>query len=221
MRKLPYLLSILLLIIVTLLSSTESKASSSKDESKNKELVAAYRSTVNGLVPLSNAELSELKRDELTNNENKKDALNKSIVTPSQLPQYVYKQDGFVSENLRSDKQRRISEYVVNLTQDNVERSISASTTQTWSANISLNAGKKDALTVTLGGGWSKSTDWSDTIKATIRPKYKCWIEFAPIMDNSFGRMLYGTTDEFVDLYIAREVGGRTDGVYYVYTALN
>lgn len=140
-------------------------------------------------------------------------------------PQYfylvpTYVQSGFMSDDVRYDLNRRISTYVYNETSMPMTRSITSTTSQTYTVNVSLTSTDAGALTSTLGSSWSNNTTFSETETVTINPNQKEWAEFTPIMDNSYGYLKYydSLTGEYVkenwvDLYIAKSVNGQTDGI--------
>jgi hypothetical protein len=144
--------------------------------------------------------------------------------------QYYYRQSGFSSAVTRTSLMRRISSIIYNETGSPATRKIDYSTTQGYSVNISLNGGKKDAFSATLGGSWSSSWSKSDSISYTISSKYYGWMEYTPIMDNSWGYMECAIWDaskqiwvaqptEWTDLYIARNMNGTPDGIYTIKTS--
>ncbi|QNR65149.1 hypothetical protein IAQ67_14625 [Paenibacillus peoriae] len=242
MKKLAAKFSSLLLVGLMLLP-TGVHASSSNDSVSAKpavegEIVQAYRVTDKGLVELSQEELQAYKAQEeeanksaqleLEKDSSQKNSQNNGAITPNAINEYYwrYEQSTFKSAVPMDSLRKRVSPYVYNRTQDNATRAISSSTSQTWQANISLSYEHKNAVTGTLGGGWSKTTTFSDTTTTTIRPNYMSWAEFTPIMDKSFGYLkeyysLNGSvrTNKYTEIYIAREVSGRTDGILTVKTA--
>lgn len=215
------------------------------------EIVTAYRLTGNGLEEVDKETLKKYKSKALEKEKEKaqlkqslerekgKARLKQSLESTLEpkisaswiaplIDYYRFYKYGTVYEVQKWDLQRRISTIVYNYTQDNMTRALSASTSQSYSVNISMNSGKKDAFTVTLGGAWSKTTSYSDTITNTIRPGYKSWVEFVPVMDNAYGIMectdpLYNVTTEWADLYYARTVNfngqSMTDGLVLVKSA--
>lgn len=232
-----------LLLVGLMLLPTAAHATSSNDSVSAKpevegEIVQAYRVTDKGLVELSKDELHAYKAQEeeanksaqleLGKDSSQKKSLNDGVITPNAINEYYwrYEQSTFKSAVPMSSLNKRVSSYVYNRTQDNATRTISSSTSQTWQANISLSYQHKSAVTGTLGGGWSKTTTYSDITATTIRPDYMSWAEFTPIMDKSFGYLkeyysLNGSvrTNKYTEIYITREVSGRTDGILTVKTA--
>ncbi|MGW9530047.1 hypothetical protein ACWHAM_20245 [Paenibacillus terrae] len=241
MKKLAARFSSLLLVGLMLLP-TGVHASSSNDSVSAKpavegEIVQAYRVTDKGLIELSKEELQAYKAQEeeanksaqleLDKDSSQTNSQNNGAITPNAINEYYwrYEQSTYKSAVPMSSLNRRVSQYVYNRTQDNATRAISSSTTQTWQANANLTYKQSDAVTATLGGGWSRSTSYTDTT-TTVRPNYMSWAEFTPIMDKSFGYLkeyysLNGSvrTNNYTEIYIARVVSGRTDGILTVKTA--
>ncbi len=150
---------------------------------------------------------------------------------------YEYNEDHYVSQVVKNDLTRRISPYVVNDTQDNATRTITYSTTQSYVSNYTFTSQAEiDAVTagITIGSSWQATYSYSDSVTTTIRPGYKSWVEYTPIMDNSWGWMDYETAiicdygvvpvgegSTWLDIYIARKINGVLDGYYVVKTAPN
>ncbi|OMF10106.1 hypothetical protein MHI48_08030 [Paenibacillus sp. FSL H7-0942] len=232
-----------LLLIGALILPTGAYASSSNDSIAEKpevegEIVQAYRVTENGLVELNKEEIQAYKALEEANGNaqlNTDKSLeyassgNNEIVTPNAINEYYwrYTQSTFKPAVPMTSLTKRISTYVYNETLDNADRTISSSTSQTWSANFGLSFQHKKAVTTTLGGSWSKTTNFSDVTKTTVRPKHKSWAEFTPIMDKSFGYLneIYSfngsvRTSKYTEIYTARELGsGQADGILVFKTA--
>jgi len=198
--KRKFMVLVTIISIISMLGATTVLAADSNNNAKGTEIVAAYRVTENGLVPLDQQDLAALESSNndaaiakhaaksMTENNTQK---NSSFSPASAVFYYTYDQSGYIDAFPKHDLRARISQYVYNYTQDNVIRSVEASTTQSYTVNISLTTEKRAAFTATLGGSWSSSASYSDSITCQINPGYKSWIEFTPIMHNSWGYMKY------------------------------
>ncbi|WP_162137303.1 hypothetical protein [Paenibacillus senegalensis] len=113
----------------------------------------------------------------------------------------------------------RVSIEVDNATQDPLTRTVSVSSTVSYSANISITIPIRSAISAVLGGSWTNSYQLSDSVGITVQPGYKSWFEFTPIMDNSYGVTEYynsfgsKVSSVWTDIYTARRVSGQADGI--------
>lgn len=145
------------------------------------------------------------------------------------LTTYKYEESGFIRNFPRADMVRRISPIVYNETSQNASRTISYSASQGFVSNISLTlGGKKSAITAGITGGasWSNSYSQSDSVTQTIPKNKYAWMEYYPIMDNSYGILTelitydggipyYEENTYFTDIFIAKKMSnGMPDGVY-------
>jgi len=139
-----------------------------------------------------------------------------------------YSQRGSIASYHKTSQKTRISNYVMNSTTNPVAYSVYASKTQGATASISLSAGDKNTLQSITGYPFIGSYTFSQTISCVISPGYTGWIEFYPIMYNSWGYLQDGYTigyspfymiyaERFVDVYYPIELGnGMLDGVFEV-----
>ncbi|PYE47853.1 hypothetical protein HUB98_24495 [Paenibacillus barcinonensis] len=232
-----------LLLIGAMILPTGAYASSSNDSISEKpevegEIVQAYRVTDNGMVELSKEEIQAYKALEETNNNAQmhtdftfEDVAsgNNEIITPNAINEYYWRyiQTTFKPAVPMTSLTKRISTYVYNETLDPAKRTISSSTSQTWSANFGLSFQHKKAVSTTLGGSWSKTTSFADVTESTVRARHMSWAEFTPIMDKSFGYLneIYSfngsvRTKKYTEIYTARELGnGQADGILVIKTA--
>jgi len=155
---------------------------------------------------------------------------NLSVVTPSiyMYPKYGYAQLGKIMQITKPSLTKRVSNIVYNQATSTSYILLACSVTQSYTANISLSASYKSAITAAIGASWSYSYTTSQTINGAVDGHKYGWIEFTPIMDNSYGYMHYysqwdgmkytSDTTTWVDIYTARCVSGTTfpDGIYTV-----
>lgn len=143
-------------------------------------------------------------------------------------PKYDFVKSGKILEITRNDLARRVSDIVYNEADSPSYLLLSSSVTQTYSASMSLSADYKAAITATIGASWSYSYTSNQTVNGAIDPHEYGWLQFAPIMDDTYGYMHYYSqwdgmeysshTRTFVDIYSARCLSGTTqpDGLYTV-----
>ncbi|AIQ25347.1 hypothetical protein MHI27_22625 [Paenibacillus sp. FSL H8-0261] len=159
-----------------------------------------------------------------------------SVIAPRDAYQttiYSYQQNGYVSYVTRSGLTRRISQPVYNSASANSLLNISYSVSQGYIANTSFGVTAKQTAVstgITGGSSWSNTYGGSNTTTASVNPYNYAWMEYTPIMNNSFGvitektyanvqgsSVLVGTTSYDVDIYMARLLSGSLpDGVYAI-----
>ncbi|MNC11514.1 hypothetical protein D3C75_592140 [compost metagenome] len=145
-----------------------------------------------------------------------------------------YSQAGYISRVLRTPLMRRISTPVYNGTTSPATRALTYTTTQTYTANISITASRKAYIDAGITGGvsWSQSATTTNTITATIKPGEYNWVDYTPYMNNSYGTLYENiwnvdpTTGQTVqlsngqywtDIYSAIKLpDGSPDGLYRV-----
>ncbi|WP_419884908.1 hypothetical protein [Paenibacillus sp. B-A-8] len=146
---------------------------------------------------------------------------------------YSYQQNGYVSYVTRSGLTRRISQPVYNSASINSLLNISYSVSQGYIANTSFGVTAKQTAVsagITGGSSWSNTYGGSNTTTASVNPYNYAWMEYTPIMNNSFGviteknyvnvqgsSVLVSTNSYDVDIYTARLLSGSLpDGVYVI-----
>lgn len=186
------------------------------------------------------AEISKAEVNEHLKQQEKLNAINnnpniapREIGIMSLLDLSYYYEQGYIDHVLRTGLKRRISPVLENSTSSAATRTLSYSTTQAYTANISITASRKGYIDagITGGAGWSKSTSTNDSTTATVQPKKFLWMDFTPYMDNSYGTLneviysvdpLSGTSvlikneSSFADIYIPLELNNMADGVYTI-----
>ncbi|WP_025692720.1 hypothetical protein [Paenibacillus zanthoxyli] len=102
-----------------------------------------------------------------------------------------YNEAGYIPRVLRTPLKRRISAAVYNSTTSPLTRSLSFSTTQTYTANISITGSRKGVIDAGITGGvsWTQTATVNDTMTASIQPHEYNWVEFTPYMSNSYGTL--------------------------------
>lgn len=203
-------------------------------------VIAVFRPTELGLVQISKAEYEFLLLQQRTIQKQEHHAPDMSEMQPkvekavtsvqSGVPISWYDEFGNIPEFVRSSLRRRISPYVENRTSQPATRQISASTQQSTTYNFSLSSGEKSHVTAEIGMEVERTHSYSETITTTIPPMYRSWMEFTPIMHNTYGVMNYGVTTDiypyyvitsrkYPDIYIPRLLHGLLDGIYILMEA--
>ncbi|MFD1991596.1 hypothetical protein ACFSGI_16635 [Paenibacillus nicotianae] len=114
---------------------------------------------------------------------------------------YKYNQLSYKSKVARSDLNRRISVAIRNEGTVSATRSISYSSTQTYTSSISFTAGaQKNAVSAGITGGksWEGSYAGNETITQTIPAGKYAWMDYYPYMNYSYGTFktdVYSVTD--------------------------
>ncbi|WP_068776792.1 hypothetical protein [Paenibacillus sp. FJAT-26967] len=228
------LLAITLCLIITSVGSANS--SEKKPGSDGQKIVKSYRVTENGLVELTLDQVAKLYKDgdivEKNKNNIKSNMYNiqnniKGIVTP-QAPAFcgtvciwdVYKQShSYLTP--RPTKRERVTPPV----SPGGKVSFSVNESYTWEVNLTFNSNLKKALDIALGGSWSQSSQYQQTINVEAPYNKYAWYDFTPIMRNSYGitehwENSYYTSwkdkvqsTEFTDIYMVNKVGGFQDGI--------
>jgi hypothetical protein len=159
-----------------------------------------------------------------------------SVIAPRDAFQttiYSYQQNGYVSYVTRSGLTRKISPAVYNSASGNSLLNISYSVSQGYIANTSFGVTAKQTAVsagITGGSSWSNTYGGSNTTTALVNPYNYAWMEYTPIMNNSFGvitektyanvqgnSVLVGTNSYDVDIYMARLLSGSLpDGIYVI-----
>jgi hypothetical protein len=215
------------------------------------EILKAYRATDNGLQEISldeynkitneaetleSAKIGLLESMPLFNSEINSKFKSNDLVTPRDAyttTVYKYNQAGYVYNVARPYLNKRISAIVQNETDQSVTRTITYTASQSFTANLSINIPLKIAainVGITGGASWQNTYGSTDAVAQVITKGYYAWMDYYPIMNNSFGDLntkvyanaqgtsvLVSDTNEFYDIYIAKQMsGGLPDGVYTV-----
>ena len=243
-------LVLILLLCIPVYAGAENVHSNQPPQNNEPEIIKVYRASDTGLSEITldeyNAFLAQesalesakqglLKSEPLF----KTDALfeNNSVITPRDAVLttiYSYQQHGYVSYVTKSALTRRISSSVFNSGTVESLKPISYSVSQGYIANTNFDVNaKKSAVSAGItGGGYSWMNTYGDSKSTTalVSANRYAWMEYTPIMDNSFGvitektyantqgtTVLVGTTSYDVDIYIARLLSGSLpDGVYVI-----
>jgi hypothetical protein len=238
-KMLIVLLTFALLFNTQLIASEKKLAESTPSQhagqigkgEKDEQIVAVYRMSANGPVQMTLNEYYGILLHQI-HNENKEQELLMSSQTKyyatrvSGVPFIWYNELGSIDEVFRSNLQTRISNFVYNEGTEIAELEVTGSKTQGSTANFSLSSGEKTAIQVETGISYYSSYTFSQTIKQRIPGGCKGWMEFYPIMKNSYGYLQYGVTtsiypfysiysEVWTDVYFPRELSnGQLDGVY-------
>ena len=198
------------------------------------KVVAAYR-VVNGTVEeLSKDEYLELKTIE-SQFETQKQAMQnshkKTITTTPRIggvPFTRFDERGHIENYTKTSSRTSVSNYVYNRSSNPAELTISGSITKGAEANYTLSSGEKSAIKQEVGVSYSTSYTFTQEIKATISAKRKGWMEFTPIMYNSYGYIQKGVTTDispfyvissetWTDVYFPKQLpNGQLDGIYEI-----
>lgn len=195
------------------------------------KVIAAYR-VVNGVAQeLSKDEYFALKETE-NQIEAQKEAIQNSLQPTSSVsprmavPFTWYDERGHIESHIKTSSGTRISNYVYNRSSNPAELTISGSITKGAEANYSLSSGEKSAIQAEIGISYNTSYTFSQEITSTISANHKGWMDFTPIMYNSYGYIQKGfttginpsyviTSETWTDLYFPKQLpSGQLDGIY-------
>lgn len=143
------------------------------------------------------------------------------MITPLTInpPRYEYYQSSYVSQYHHTGRQARISPYVYNYTSNPAERSLSAETSYSRSANVSLTSAEFSKINGQIGYTYGISRSFTDTFKVIVPSNYKSWVEFYPIVYKTSGTLKsyydgINATTRSVTSYYSRSGAYGLDGVY-------
>ena len=242
-----------LLLTLTLAFSLAASAESSVVQDQNEGTVVKAILVKDGVEKeISLEELEDIKTDSLrqqknmvTQKQNFTKNLNNNVSALSDVSPMVitdmsyYVESNFIRNVYRWSLNRRISAPVYNSSPTTTNsRTISYSTTQSYTSNFSFStSGQRSAITagVTAGASWSNSESVTDSVTQNIPPLKYSWMDYTPLMDNSFGILyervwnivpgwaeLIVDEDRFIDLYIMKRTGaGIPDGLYTIVESSN
>lgn len=238
LKKVTPILSILL--ICSILFSSSVFANPNSDEpgdykntyENGKRVVAVHRVTEKGLVKLSEEEynVSKRHRDNSVYEKNimKNDMILNNGIQPFLFAPYSsYYESGVYYNQARTDLQKMACSYVANTTNNVAGINFSCSATQSFTSNFSLTSAELKGFKMDASITFSSSMSSSQAVTGNISPKHRGWVEFYPIMDNSFGVTKNGyytsdyqlviTEEKFTDIYVPKKVNGLLFGEYIVY----
>lgn len=198
------------------------------------KVIAAYR-VVDGTVE----ELSKDEYLELTTSEAQLEVQKQAMQNDHQpmllavpriagVPFTWYREIDHIENVAKSSSNTRVSNYIYNRSSNPAELTISASITKGAEANYTLSSGEKSAIKQEIGISYSTSYTFSQEIKATISANHKGWIEFTPIMYNSYGYIQKGittdiypfyviTSETWTDIFFPKQLpNGQLDGIYAI-----
>lgn len=198
------------------------------------KVIAAYR-VENGVVEkLSKDKYRKLKTAEVQIETQKQSIRNRNkstlSVTPrvSGVPFTWYNEIGHIESYTKTSSKTRISNYVYNRSSNPVELMISGSITKGAEVNYTLSSGEKSAIKQEVGISYSTSYTFTQEIKSTISPNRKGWMDFTPIMYNSYGYIQKGfnmeyspyyyiSSETWTDIYFPKRLpNGQLDGIYEI-----
>lgn len=196
-----------------------------------KRVVCVHRVTENGLVKLSEEEYLASKANQKSVQREKqalKEQLDQAVIMPRFPQPYArYEESGIYYNQSRTDLRKIVSSKLANRTNNVSSLSFQVSATQSYTSNYSLSTPEFNSFKENVGVSFQKSITSSQTITANISPNHRGWIEFYPIMDNSFGVIHTGTItdnyevighrEKFTDIYIPKKVSGLLYGEYTTY----
>lgn len=249
-KLLLFPLVFILLLCIPVYAGAENVHSDQLPQNNEAEIIKVYRASDTGLSEITLDEYNEILAQESALESAKQGLLkseplfrtealfeNNSAITPREAvltTLYSYQQHGYVSYVTKSALTRRISSSVFNSGTVESLKPISYSVSQGYIANTNFDVNaKKTAVSAGItGGGYSWMNTYGDSKSTTalVSANRYAWMEYTPIMDNSFGvitektyanaqgtTVLVGTTSYDVDIYIARLLSGSLpDGVYVI-----
>ncbi|MEK4252449.1 hypothetical protein [Paenibacillus sp. FSL W7-1287] len=246
--RLPFLVSLLLTLSLALTSVAGAESSVVNNVQDEGQVVRAFLVSDGVQKEITLEELEAIKTESIQQQANifkqketyvKQNAelLNNNSLAGDISPMALldlsyYNESGFISNVYRWNLNRRISAPLYNdsSTQTN-SQTLTYSTSQSYTSNFSFStSGQKNAITagVTVGASWSENFSFSQSVTQNVPPKKYVWMDYTPIMDNSYGilheevwSVVPGSSvklvdeDHFIDLYIAKETSnGLPDGLY-------
>lgn len=195
-------------------------------------VIAAYRIIDGELTELTQSEYLSYKEDE-ENLEARKEALKDSYSAPTNIAPRVagvpftwYDERGTIEQSTRYNLKTRVSNYVYNRGSKDASMTISGSYTQGCTTNYTLSSSEENAIKAEIGISLSSEFTFSQEITTIISAGCKGWMEFTPIMKNSYGYIQKGvtiaimpgyviTSETWTDIYLPRQLpNGQLDGIY-------
>ncbi|KAA8782527.1 hypothetical protein EC604_01520 [Paenibacillus amylolyticus] len=166
---------------------------------------------------------------------------NNSIILPMDATYttvYKYNESGYIYNVPLPLLNKRISVPVYNESKTKTaKRTITFSASRSYSTSYSINVnGKIKAITAGITGGssWTNTYSGSDSVAQDIPPLNYSWMDYYPIVNNSYGYMnekvyvntqsgtvLASEKNTFTDIFIPRKMdSGLPDGLYVVKESL-
>lgn len=198
------------------------------------KVIAAYRIVDGEMTELTVAEYLAYKQEESALITNKEQLKNSHIPVTATEPRVAgvpftwYDERGVIEEYTRTSLRTRVSTYVYNRGSNDATRTITGTYTQGFTANYTLSSGEKSAIKQEVGFSFTDEFTFSEEISTIISPGCKGWMEFTPIMYNTYGYIQKGvttdispfyviTSETWTDVYFPRELpSGQLDGIYEI-----
>lgn len=241
--------ALMLILCLPIYAGAEDVHKDAAPQNSESEIIKVYKASATGLSEISVEEYNDIIAQGLALEAAKEGLLpsvplfktdssfeNASVIAPRDAFQttiYSYQQNGYVSYVTRSGLTRKISPAVYNSASVNSLLNISYSVSQGYVANTSFSVTAKQTAVsagITGGSSWSNTYGGSNTTTASVNPYHYAWMEYTPIMNNSFGviteknyanvqgsSVLVSTNSYDVDIYMARLLSGSLpDGIYAI-----
>lgn len=201
------------------------------------KVIAAYRVIDGELLALTkseylsykaNEEILEARKEELKNSDSILDGVAPHVAG---VPFTWYDERGTIEESTRHNLKTRISNYIYNYGSKDASLKISGSYTQGSTTNRALSSSEENAVKAEIGISLKTEYTFSQEITAIISGGCKGWMEFTPIMKNSYGYIQKGvtidimpgyviTSETWTDIYLPRQLqNGQLDGIYEILEA--
>lgn len=198
------------------------------------KVIAAYRIIDGEMTELTEAEYLAYKHEEAVLTANKEQLKNSHVPATAAEPRMAgvpftwYDERGVIEEYTRTSLRTRVSTYVYNRGSNDATRTITGTYTQGFTANYTLSSGEKSAIKQEVGFSFTDEFTFSEEISTIISPGCKGWMEFTPIMHNTYGYIQKGvttainpfyviTSETWTDVYFPRELpSGQLDGIYEI-----
>ena len=143
----------------------------------------------------------------------------------------------FVKEHsgIKYGTSKRISNYLENRSSQPQRLQTNVSSSTSWQINASLTGKYKEVFEASIGGGWSNTSSFSQSIVMNVGPHKKMWLEFKPLLRFVSGKSqkyfiprgpfrkrivvmeskhVYSTSPRSVTIELGNKKFSGTDGVY-------
>lgn len=196
------------------------------------KVIAAYRVVDGELVALTESEYLSYKANEEILETRKEELKNSDSIPNGVVPRVAgvpftwYDERGTIEESTRHSLRTRVSNFVYNRGSKDASMKITGSHTQGSTTNYTLSSADEKAIKMEIGLSVSTEYTFSQEITTIISAGCKGWMEFTPIMKNSYGYIQKGvsidimpgyviTSETWTDIYLPRQLpNGQLDGIY-------
>ncbi len=178
--------------------------------SDGSKITKAYITTDSGLRELSKEEFAEILEIQRTQDTQLESETAEDINTPAAARNSEvgsttswYNETSYAASYHAYSLKRVITPYLRNETSNPAQRTITGSTSQSFTSSVSLTASDKDAIKLVYGASFSFtiSRSYSDQITMTIPAGKQGWAEFYPIMERRMGKMTYAVITDTAPFY--------------------